>query len=321
MRTNRWMRKPLVAFLILPLVAGCTGGNDNSPPADQSLPSGTYSGPPPQEPLKASTIALITDFGNCDSGQSEVASMVDSWNPLAVVTAGDNTQSTENCVPYTQSVDPYYKKWFTGANGPQFFPVLGNHDYENAGAGLDAYNKAFNFLSSQADEQRRWYEITVGDVHFFLVDSEVTGEDVALQQEWLKSALDEARKSPTHARWRVVVFHRPPFSSGTHGPRNEMQPAAGWDYRGWGADMVIAGHQHIYEDVVVDGFHYLTAGVGATGTARPCPAADARTEGSRTCIEGPGALRIVATPEQLVLEYHQPEDGKVTMTDTFSVTK
>lgn len=311
----------LVAVLVLPLIAGCTAAVDNPAPVDPPLPSGTHAGPTPQEPLNASNIALITDYGNCDSGEADVASMVDSWNPLAVVSAGDNTQTVKDCVPYSGSVTPYYEKWYSGANGPRFFPVLGNHDYTNEGAGLEAYNDAFKFLSTQADSERRWYDTIVGDVHFFMVDSEATGDDVTVQQEWLKSALGEAKNSPTDVKWRVVVFHRPAFSSGTHGPRVEMQPASGWDYKGWGADMVISGHQHIYEDVVVDGFHYLTAGVGATNTLRTCPAEAARTEGSRVCIDGPGALRIVATPEKLVLEYHQPLDGVDTMTDTFAVTK
>lgn len=315
------MGMTLAAVLILPLVAGCTAVENNpSPPIEPTLPGETYAGPTPQEPLKASSIALITDYGNCDEGQAEVAKMVDSWDPLGVVTAGDNTQSVKNCKPYTDSVDPYYGKWFSGTDGARFFPALGNHDYTNEGAGLEAYNNAFKFISTQADENRRWYDTTVGNVHFFIVDSEVTGDDMALQQEWLKTSLTEAKNSPTDARWRVVVFHRPAFSSGTHGPRVEMQPSAGWDYKGWGAHMVIAGHQHIYEDVVVDGFHYLTAGVGAAGTVRPCPAENARTEGSRTCLDGEGALRIVATGEKLVLEYHQPKDGVDTMTDTFSIT-
>lgn len=319
-RNKSWMGMTLAAVLFLPLLAGCTAADNNPAPVDPPLPTGTYAGPTPQEPLKASSIALITDYGNCDDGQAAVASMVGSWNPLAVVTAGDNTQNVKDCLPYKDSVDPYYGKWFSGTDGPRFFPVLGNHDYTNAGAGLDAYNVAFKFLSTKDDADRRWYDVRVGDVHFFMVDSEATGDDVTLQQQWLKTALVEAQNSPTDARWRVVVFHRPAFSSGTHGPRVEMQPAEGWDYKGWGADMVIAGHQHIYEDVVVDDFHYLTAGVGATGTVRPCPADDARVEGSRICIDGPGALRIVATGEKLVLEYHQSKDGVDTMTDTFSIS-
>lgn len=320
-RSGRRFGLRLAAILMLPMLAGCTAAIETPSPVDPPVPSGTYSGPAPQETLKTSNIALITDFGNCDSGESDVAAMVDSWEPLAVLTAGDNTQGVENCTPYSQSVDPYYNKWFSGVDGTRFFPVLGNHDYTNAGAGLEAYNQAFRFLSTQADEQRRWYDVTVGEVHFFMLDSEVTGDDMASQQQWLETTLTEAKSSPTDARWRVVVFHRPAFTSGPHEPRKEMQPAAGWDYKGWGADMVISGHQHVYEDVLIDGFHYLTAGVGAKGTERPCPASSKLTPGSRGCIAGAGALKIVATPEQLVLEYHQSKEGQDTVADTFAVTK
>lgn len=306
-------------LLMLPLAA-CT---DTAEPTvtEYPVPTGIFSGPPAVEPLRDSAVALVTDFGNCDEGEQEVADLVNAWQPDAIVTAGDNTQSVEGCEPYAESVYAYYGAWLNRANGPQFFPVLGNHDYTNEGAGLDAYVRAFPYLSAADDAQRRWYERRIGDIHFFMLDSEVDDDDRGRQQEWLRSALATAAMSADGAAWRVVVFHRPPFSSGVHGPEPRMQPEAGWDYSGWGADLVISGHQHIYEDVIVDGLHYLTAGVGASGIVRSCPESSGRTEGSRACLEGVGAVLLRATPDTLVVEYHQPKDGADVVSDAFTVAK
>lgn len=308
------------AALVLSLsaLAGCTDEelSDGPPP-----PTGTFTGPPPVEPINPVRVAFITDYGNCDEGQAIVSNMVHSWGVSAYVTGGDNTQGVENCIPYEQSVMDYYGDVQVGPEGPMFFPTLGNHDYTNEGAGLDAYRAAFPYLSAEADDQRRWYSQRVGEIDFFIVDSEVEGDDILAQQTWLKEALDRSIQSTESAAWRVVVFHRPAYSSGVHGPRPEMQPDSGWHYKEWGADLVLSGHQHIYEDVEVGGMHYLTVGPGAGEMPRECPAEGERVEGSRICLEGPGAALILADKSALQVEFHQPIDGVDTITDTLTLNK
>lgn len=304
-------------LLILSLLTSCSVavGRDEPPP------TGTYSGPPPIQPVNPTKIGFITDFGNCDSGTAAVADMVKSWDAAAIVTGGDNTQTIEDCVPYVQSVMDYYGDRQIGPEGPIFFPALGNHDYYNEGAGLDAYRKAFPFLPADADLQRRYYEQRVGNVRFFILDSELEGDENIEQQVWLENALKRSKADYSDAAWRVVVFHRPAFSSGTHGPRLRMQPQSGWDYQGWGADLVLSGHQHIYEDVLVDGLHYLTVGPGSSELPRECPAATDRTTGSRTCVEGAGAALVKADASALTVEFHQPIDGQDKVTDSLTLNK
>ena len=320
LRAGMIRRVGLTAALVLSLsaLAGCTGdGLSDGPPP----PTGTFTGPPPVEPINPVKVAFIADFGNCDEGESAVADMTKSWDVAAYVTGGDNTQHEENCIPYEQSDMDYYGDVQIGAEGPMFFPALGNHDYTNDGAGLDAYRAAFPYLSAEGDDQRRWYSQRVGEIDFFILDSEVEGEDMTAQQEWLKDALDRSVASTESASWRVVVFHRPAYSSGSHGSRTEMQPDSGWHFKEWGADIVISGHQHIYEDVEVGGMHYLTMGPGAGDLPRPCPAQDQRIEGSRICLEGEGAGLILADKQSLQVEFHQPVEGADTITDTITLNK
>ncbi len=248
-------------------------------------------------------VAFITDYGNCDEGQRAVADMVDSWDVDAVVTGGDNTQGEEDCVPFEDSVKPYFGEYYAEADDPRFFPALGNHDYDNATAGLAAYNRAFPRLPTDADPHGRWYETTVGDLAFFILDNDAPAGDQSAQRAWLQEALAQARADRPDT-WRVVIAHRSPYSSGVHGPWEPMQPAAGWELGDSGADLVLSGHQHVYEDVVVDGLHHITGTTGASDTVRPC--GEQRVEGSRVCIEGAGALRLEATERALTIELHQP---------------
>jgi hypothetical protein len=247
--------------------------------------------------------AIITDFGNCDDGEREVADMVTTWNPQIIATAGDNTQGTTDCVPFEQSVGDYYSSFVTSPDGPAFFPVPGNHDYENEGAGEAAYLDYFAYLGSLNDNPL-WYEVSTGNVNLFMLDSEASSEQLVEQQGWLRAALTEA-SAGAPGDWNVVMFHRPPFTSGPHEPNVEMRPEAGWEYGAWGADLVVTGHQHVYEELEVDGLPYLVAGVGASGLVRPCPTD--LTEGSQGCVEGYGAILVTATDRTLTLDYRKPD--------------
>ncbi len=301
-------------------VAGCaitpSGAQEPTPTASATAT--------PVRPTASATpgptlLGLVTDYGTCDPQEQVVATMVRGWPVSAILTAGDNTQNRGDCVPFEQSVWTFYDRGPDGTGKPTFWPALGNHDYEDAGAGLDAYRKAFPYLSADADPQQRWYSEDLGHVRVFMVDSEVAGPDVEAQRQWLKTSLRASRARDPHV-WNLVIVHRPPFTSGTHAAHVAMrpQPESNWNYQAWGADLVVSGHQHIYEDVVVGGFHYLTAGIGASDPERSCPTE--RVPDSRVCRSGPGAVRILATSASLTVEYHQPTvPGESRLTDTFTL--
>lgn len=245
----------------------------------------------------STAVGFVTDYGQCDKAERQVASMVTQWETDAVVTSGDNSQGVAGCTPFTESVGEYFGDFIHGPDGPRLFPSTGNHDYEDAGAGLDAYANYFSYLPHNSDDKGRWYSVRVGQVAFFILDSEAPAKDLDTQRVWLQRSLAAAPKDV----WKVVIFHRPPFTSGPHPPLTQMSPSAGWTYREWGADLVLSGHQHYFEDVVVDGMHYVTTGVGGKLLERPCPAT--RTAGSQTCVDGPGAALIRADSTRLSLEY------------------
>jgi hypothetical protein len=60
------------------------------------------------------------------------------------------------------------------------------------------------------------------------------------------------------APWKIVYMHQPPYSSGLHGSTTWMR----WPYQEWGATAVLAGHDHTYERLSIDGLTYFVNGVG-----------------------------------------------------------
>src|SRR5262249_27441367 len=103
----------------------------------------------------------------------------------------------------------------------------------------------------------RYYDVVWGDVHFFALDSDSNEPDGisadSIQGSWLKQGLATSR-----ARWKIVGMHHAPYSSGPHGSTEVMR----WPYKHWGADLVLAGHDHDYEHFEIDGLPYIVNGLG-----------------------------------------------------------
>lgn len=86
--------------------------------------------------------------------------------------------------------------------------------------------------------------------------SEVDGTtSTSTQGVWLQKALANST-----APWKIVMLHNSPFSSGSsHGSHPRLQ----WPFQTWGADVVLSGHDHLYERILKNGgFPYIVNGLG-----------------------------------------------------------
>ena len=199
---------------------------------------------------QSSTIrfAVIGDFGSGDDHESDVAVLVKSWNPEFITTTGDNNYPDGKASTidanigqfYHGFIFPYTGSYGAGATANNFWPVLGNHDWNTAGA-----VPYLNYFVLPNNE--RYYEFVRGPVHFFMIDSDDHEPDGntsnSTQATWLKNKLAAANEP-----WKLVFLHHTPFSSRT------STTALQWPYRQWGATAVIAGHAHVYERVMKSGF-------------------------------------------------------------------
>lgn len=202
--------------------------------------------------------AVLGDYGLAGQNEADVADLVKSWNPNFIVTVGDNNYPDGGDSTIDVNIGQYYHdyifkykgKYGSGSVTNRFFPALGNHDWDqNNGRQQELY---FTLPGNE-----RYYDFIQGPVHFFVLNSnssEPDGVSVDSKQgKWLKKEL-----AASTAKFDIVVMHHAPYSSGRHGSTSYMQ----WPFKSWGADAVLAGHDHVYERIVIDNFPYFVNGVG-----------------------------------------------------------
>jgi tartrate-resistant acid phosphatase type 5 len=255
--------------------------------------------------------AIMTDMGTCSLTQGVVAEMVADWEPEFLVTAGDNWQGRaltdpNNCSGggYPAAIGDYYSAYLTPGS-EAFWPSPGNHDYD---AGISNYLTYFNYLPINTDGNKRYYHILQGPVQFFMLDSQGalnSTSDMDAQKAWLEHNL-QASTAP----WKIVIFHHTAYTGGKHLPTIDMR----WPFALWGADFVVAGHNHIYERSLQEGIRYFTAGV-AGGTIRT----GGEFEGREAYFgNSSGAIRVNASKTRITFEYITSEG---TIRDTFTETR
>jgi tartrate-resistant acid phosphatase type 5 len=215
--------------------------------------------------------AVIGDYGTDLPQEGAVAQMVRDWRPDYVVTTGDNNYPSGERSTIDRNIGKYYSDFIghyqgqygKGSDVNRFWPAVGNHEYYNP-EGLQPYLDYFPDLPAN----HRYYDVRLDLVHLFVVNSDEHEPDGVLadsvQAAWLRQ-----RMAASDACFKVVVFHHPPYSSGYF-----EVPEMRWPFVEMGADVVINGHEHSYERVVVDGLNYLLDGLGGDdrfGILAPIP--------------------------------------------------
>lgn len=202
--------------------------------------------------------AVIGDYGYASQSEADVASLVNSWQCEFIITLGDNNYLVGGADTIDDNIGQYYADYiypYTGsypssATSNRFFPSLGNHDWYTTGA--QPYLDYFTLPGNE-----RYYDFIWGPIHLFALDSDPNEPDGitsdSVQGQWLQTQL-ALSTSP----WKVVYTHFPPYSSAYHGSQVIMQ----WPFATWGADAVLAGHDHTYERLTVDSIPYFVNGLG-----------------------------------------------------------
>jgi hypothetical protein len=203
--------------------------------------------------------AVVGDYGWDNPNEDKVADLIKSWDPSFVITMGDNNYDVGAASTIDKNIGKHYSQYiasYQGVYGPgstenRFFPSLGNHDWGTPGA-----QPYLNYFALPGIE--RYYDYVKGPVHFFVVDSDPNEPDgrtsTSKQGQWLQAAL-----AASTSEYNVVYMHHSPYSSSsTHGPEPVMQ----WPFKQWGADVVLTGHDHTYERMLVDGLTYIVNGIG-----------------------------------------------------------
>jgi len=219
------------------------------PPESKTPPA---AGAPAAEIALAGAAVMVGagDIAVCGTaGDEATAALVDSILkvdsaasvPNAVFTVGDNAYPSG-----PRGYDNFFERCFTPSWGSKsrsimkwIHPTPGNHDFEiRSGAG---YYRYFGDRAGAAG--KGYYSYNIGDWHVIALNSELRVGSVADggQEEWLRKDLRDHPNVCT-----MAYFHKPLFSSGTHGASPEMHELWTILYEA-GVDLVVNGHEHHYE--------------------------------------------------------------------------
>ena len=241
--------------------------------------------------------AAIGDYGLAGDNELAVANLVKSWNPDFIVTLGDNNYPLGADSTIDQNIGQYYHEYIypykgnygTGSNVNKFFPALGNHDWYS-----DSGKPYFNYFTLPGNE--RYYDLIRGNVHLYILDSEPIEpdgvSDTSVQALWLKKSLNSSWE-----KWNIVIVHHAPYSSGPHGPTLYTQ----WPYKMWGADLVLSGHDHLFERLRIDSLSYIICGASGHSLYSFLEPLDGSIFRYNVNY---GALLIEADDEQLIVKFY-----------------
>jgi 3',5'-cyclic AMP phosphodiesterase CpdA len=142
--------------------------------------------------------------------------------------------------------------------GVKFYAAIGNHD----DARLQVRYAPFNMSAV------RYYTFAKANVRFVVADTNFLDQ---VQLEWLENTLKSSSEP-----WKIVYFHHPLYSDGDrHGSNVELRVRLEPLLVAYGVDVVMSGHDHIYERIVPQkGITYFVIGSSGQlrrGGIRPSP--------------------------------------------------
>ncbi len=260
--------------------------------------------------------AVIGDFGLDGLMMEDVSYLVKGWEPDFVITTGDNNYPDGSADTIDANIGQYYHEFiypYQGTYGNatadeakttnRFFPVLGNHDLMSNNG--QAYYDYFTLPGNE-----RYYTFTWGNMAFFMLNS-MPGEPDGIDADSVQAAWLQEQLAASDVCWKLVVFHHPPYTSDSRGPYDWMR----WPFAAWGADMVLNGHHHTYERLIIDGFPYFVNGLGGG----PRYAFGDIVEGSEMQYNlDHGAMLVDATATQMTFQFISRLEEVI---DTYTIEK
>jgi len=208
--------------------------------ARSSKPSASAPNRASPTPTQAPSDAVLVgagDIASCSNlkGSAATAAILDH-TPGAIFAAGDEAYPSGSLEQYQACYAPTWGRFRARTK-----PALGNHEYLTPHAsGYFAY-----FGSAAGDATRGYYAFDLNGWRIYMMNSncsEVGGcQQGSPQEVWLRGDINAHP-----AICSMAIWHHPRFSSGLTGSDEDMQDM--WaDLYAAGAEMLVVGHDHIYE--------------------------------------------------------------------------
>ena len=148
------------------------------------------------------------------------------------------------------------------------WPAIGNHEKTRRHDDLTRPEASRYFSLFELPGNERWYRVDYHLMTLLVVDSNSRLSPDHEQYKWLRKQLRSERK-----RFTLVAFHHAPFSSGPHASIHPDATPKEWPidegrrflvplFEMYDVDVVLNGHDHIYERSEKNGIPYIVTGGG-----------------------------------------------------------
>ena len=197
---------------------------------------------------------IIGDMGTGDRPQYEVSQQMlnlrAKWKYDNVLMVGDNMYGPERPTDYARKFEQPYAGLLK--EGVKFRAALGNHDEREQREYIHFNMEGKSYYTWKPREE---------DVRFFFLESTYPDET---QLKWMETELANAKE-----KWKIALFHHPPYSSGgRHGSNIPLREA--WEplFLKFNVSVIFTGHEHFYERIKPQkGILYFI--VGSSGKLAP----------------------------------------------------
>ncbi len=222
--------------------ASDSGAESAGADASSADPDGSTSGGDAGDGDASSSVVIAAagDISDDSVGyQQKTSDLIFGNGYDAVLLLGDNQYEKGSLSDYNKYYEPTWGRFKTIT-----YPAAGNHEYSTSNA-----SGYFSYFGTRAGEANKgYYSFDLGSWHVIALNTNdnncgyVGCGASSSQVAWLKEDLQKNTQKCTLAFW-----HHPRFNSGaSHGNFSGAQ--AFWDVLyAAGADVVLNGHEHIYE--------------------------------------------------------------------------
>lgn len=199
------------------------------PPVNASPPVTT---PTPPNTVTTNWVNIVGDTGFCGSPVMAQLSRLIADLGGDLLLAGDIAYPSGTIDQYMRCFDPALGRFKSRS-----WASPGNHEYETPGA-----TGYFTYFGERAGPARRgYYAIREATWQVLMLNSNLPMTRNSPQYEFARQQL---QTNP--ARCAMAIMHHPFDTSGPNGPNPTQRDL--WDMMyGLGLDVVVAGHDHIYE--------------------------------------------------------------------------
>ncbi len=205
------------------------------------------------DPLK---IAVVGDSGEINKDTLRVVSQMQQWKPEMILHTGDIAY-TEGTLP--EFISGFFKPYQPLIATTPLYAAMGNHEFRTGQGSV--YKEVLEMPTSKSGGED-YYSFNVDSVHIVSLNTNLDYSVGSKQNAWLQQDLAKSKE-----KWKIVIFHHPPFSSGEHGGDTLIAAALAPIFETNGVDLVLNGHDHDYErNQEISGVDYIVTGGGGRAT-------------------------------------------------------